>query len=217
MPKSGRRATGLPGVDDQCRRTAGPGDHLDGLLNRWLPGDVPVDDEQDAVRDKSNPSNEAFDTLKAQFKQSLAEHWEEVASGEEKIYKEYMKELSVREFHYQTQGSLDGVLAIRAEKDHLEETGTLLNSETELKHLAIVRRNFAQDLRKLKSADRERLLGIYRDYLDDLGELERSLVRKDRIDEAIVVRKERKRAAEDIRNRAQQDLVLSVYEVSQNE
>jgi len=179
--------------------------------------DVPDGDKREAVSDGADPSSEAFDALKAQFNRLLEVHWEMVASGEEKLYKEYMKELRIRKFHYQSQGSLDGVLALRAEMKRLEDTGTLLNGDTELKHLAIVRKNFAQDLKKLKSSDRERLLTVYRQYLDDMGELERSLVKKDRIDAAIVVRKERERVAEVITNRAQKDLVLSVFETNQDE
>lgn len=178
---------------------------------------VPAGDNQEVARDEANLSNEAFDALKAQLNKLLAVHWEMVASDEAKMYDEYMKELRIREFHYQSQGSLDGVLALRAEIKRLKDTGALLNSDTELQHLAIVRKNFAQDLEKLKSADRERLLTIYRQNLDDMGEMERSLVKKHLIDEAIVVRKERERVAEVITNRAEKDLVLSVFEMSQVE
>jgi hypothetical protein len=176
---------------------------------------VPVGENQGAVRDDENLSNQAVEALKAQFNQSLAVHWEMVAWGEQKIYKEYMQELSIWKFHYQSQGSLDGVLAVQAEMKSLEETGALLNRGTELKHLAIVRKDFAQDVMELKSAARERLLSNYRQHFNDTGELERALVKKDLIDEAIVVRKERERVAELMANWAKKDLVLSVFEASQ--
>lgn len=177
---------------------------------------VPFGNNQKAVKGEAVLSNEAFDGLKAQFDNLLATHWEMVASGEKKLYEQYIKQLRIREFHYQSEGSLDGVQALRAEKKHLEDTGALLMGDSELKHLEIVRNNFLQDVKALKSAARERLLTIYRQYLDDLGELERSLVKKDRIDEAMVVRKERKRAAEVIRKRAKKDLEINVFEVSQD-
>jgi hypothetical protein len=179
--------------------------------------DLPADSPQPGREEEGALSNQAFEALEAEFKQALQDHWDAVASGEAQMYQEYMKELSVREFHYQNQGSLDGVLAARAEKKRLRESGALLYRTTELKHLAMVRKNFARDLKELKSKDRERLLSIYRDYLNDLGELERSLVKKELIDEAVVVRKERKRAAEKIRAQAEKELVLSLFEVSQGE
>jgi hypothetical protein len=185
------------------------------------PGDsetaVPTSDNQEVQRDEENLSNENFDTLKAEFNRVIAVHWEQVASDEQKMYKEYMNELRIRKFHYQSQGSLDGVLALQAEMKRLLDTGVILNSDTELKHLEIVQKKFAQDLKKLKLADRERLLTIYHKYLNDMGELVRSLVKQQLIDEAIVVRKERERVAKVITDWAYKDLVLSVLETSQKD
>lgn len=177
----------------------------------------PAGESQEAVRDEANLSNEAFDALKAQFNQALAAHWETVATDERKMYQEYMKELNVREFHYQSQGSLDGVLTLRAEIKHLEDTGAILKSNTELEHLRIVRQSFDRDVKELKSADRARLLKIFRQHLDDMGELERSLVKKDRIGEAIVVRKERERTAEVLTDWAEKDLVRHLFERSREQ
>jgi len=201
---------------EQAANTA---ESAEDVFNR--PGEAealdPAGEKRKVGRGGGDPSNEAFDALKARFKELLKIHWEMVAADEEKMFKEYLKELRIREYHYQSQGSLDGVLALRAEIKRLEETGALLNRETELKHLEIVQNNFVRDLKKLKSADRERLLKIYRQHLDDMGELERSLVKKRLIDEAVVVRKERERVAKAITDLTKKDLVLSVLETNQNE
>jgi len=178
---------------------------------------LPAGEEQEPFREKGNLPNEAFDALKARFNQLLAAHWETVASDEQKMYKQYMKELRVREFHYQNKGSLDGVLALRTEMKRLKDTGAISISDTELNHLEIVQKNFTQDLKKLKSADRERLLTIYRQYLDDTGELERALVKKRLISEATAVRKERERVDQVLAKLAQKDLVLSLFEARQKQ
>jgi len=187
----------------------------------YRPGELataaPSDEKVEAAGDAANHANEAFDALNAQFKQLLAVHWEMVASDEQKMYQEYMQELRVREYHYQNQGSLDGVLALRAAMKRLEDSGTLSEHDTELKHLAIVQRNFAQDIKRLKSADRERWLVIHRQYFDEMGELERSLVKQQRLDAAVIVRKERERVAEVIQQQLQKKLGLSVFETSQDE
>ncbi|PXA05092.1 hypothetical protein DDZ13_03770 [Coraliomargarita sinensis] len=177
---------------------------------------VPEVENQEVMSEGADALSGAFDVLKAKFQQALVAHWETVASDEQKMYKKYMRELRIREFHYQSQGSLDGVLGIRKEMKRLEEKGALLDEEAELKHLAIVRRNFVKDVKKLKSADRERLLAIYREYLDVYGELERSLVKQRLIEEATAVRKERERVAELITKQAQKDLVLHVFEMGQD-
>lgn len=182
------------------------------------PGDTEAaagpDQNQQAARDGAGLSNEALETLKAGFNQSLAVHWEKVASAEQEMYEQYMKELQVRKFHYQSEGSLDGVLALQDEMKRFEETGAISNNHSGLKHLDIVQRNFARDLQALKSDDRERLLAVFRQYLDGLRELEESLVRRDLIIQAVAVRKERERVAEIVKRRAQKDLMLNLFEIS---
>lgn len=182
------------------------------------PGDTEAaagpDQNQQATRDGAGLSNEALETLKAGFNQSLAVHWEKVASAEQEMYEQYMKELQVRKFHYQSEGSLDGVLALQDEMKRFEETGAISNNHSGLKHLDIVQRNFARDLQALKSDDRERLLAVFRQYLDGLRELEESLVRRDLIIQAVAVRKERERVAEIVKRRAQKDLMLNLFEIS---
>ncbi len=178
---------------------------------------VPTGDDWEAVGDNDNLPNEALDTLKAQFEQSLTAHRESVAAGEQEMFKKYMRELRVREFHYQNNGSLDGVLALRAERKRLQDTGAISTSDTELSHLRIVQRNFTQDLMRLKSGDRERLVSIQRQHLEEMGELERSLVKKRRINEATAVRAERKRVADLLTELNRKALVRHLYEASPRE
>lgn len=199
------------------KRFASLREQVEDVFSRPVDSDtaVPAGDDPEAARDEPDPSSKAFDALKAQFERLLSTHREIVASSERKMLEKYIKELQVRKFHYQSQGSLDGVLALQAEMKRLEDKGAISKGDTELKHLEIVRENFTKDLKELKSSDRERLITIYRQYLDGLRELEQSLVKKEGIDAAIIVRKERKRAAEAIQNRAKKDLVLSLYETRQ--
>lgn len=167
------------------------------------------------VRNNLDLENDPFDALKAQFDKLVDVHWEIVASNEQKMYHSYMSELQSRRFHYQNQGSLDGVLALEAAMKRLEGSGMIPKSNTKLKHLAVVQEDFAKDIKALKSSDRTRLIEILRQYLSELEKLESFLVRRDFLREAIVIRNERKRATRIVRNMSQKELELHLFETSQ--
>lgn len=189
------------------------------LLSRAVeaPISVLVAGKPRVVRNMEKLENEAFEALKAQFGKLVETHWEIVASDEQALYAKYKRDLRTRRYHYQNQGSLDGVLALEEAMKRLEESGLIPKSNTELKHLAIVQENFAKDIRKLKSSDRERLLEILRTYLSDLEALERSVVQRDLIEEAIIIRNERMQATELLSSTSQKKLMLHVFEASQPE
>lgn len=176
---------------------------------------VLVAGEPRVVRNNPKLENKAFDALKAQFDELVDTHWEIVASDEREQYEKYMRELRIRRFYYQNQGSLDGVLALEAAMKRLEDLGIIPKSNTKLKHLEVVQENFAKDIKRLKSSDRARLLEILGQYLSELEKLENSLVQKDLLKKAIVIRNEIKRATKIVRNMSRKELVLHLFEASQ--
>lgn len=175
-----------------------------------------TDDKKVTTADEAKQLTEAVNALQALFEKSLAEHRELVASGEGKMFAEYMDRLKVLNFHYQSEGDLDGVLGVRADIKRFEDSGTLLVGTTKLELLADLKNKFSREIKALRSAERERLFSIYRQHLDSLGEIEQSMVKKRLLDEAIAIRKERERIAELMTKRARKDPVLSVSRMDED-
>jgi len=137
--------------------------------------------------------------LKASYEAAIFRTEKEYSDTKENCRKGYPAALNTREMLFKRAGNLDGVMAIRAEKERYTKEKTVPKdpppgTDDQVK---VLQASYHKALGNAELKHNKAILHWTRLYLDKLDTMEKSLTKAGKIDEALAIRREAERVRKD--------------------
>jgi hypothetical protein len=138
-------------------------------------------------------ANEEFDRLEATYRQEIERIHKAREDSLARRQQALIDALAALEQKLQGEGNLEGLLRVRKERERFEEERVLTDAHVaaDLTPLGELQVGYLQDLEQMPIEEAQQVLRLAQQYDHHLAKLQADLTRQDRLEEAILIKKER--------------------------